>query len=339
MRNKPADVLYCGVREETIKTANPTLNSEVLGYFHQFLTERYEIHLKKDIFGMPAPWTEDPILKSYRFTNIRREHDKETKWLIDNIINSSDICYEDKLLNCILFRLYNKHETSELIGMPIPFIDCKSKWNPEAYRELFEDALKQDPKRVFFTGAFITGGLKRALKWYLPKDDPKNSMEMRILWFMDVIIKHGIQEQIKSCKTQREVFDVLRAYDGLGDFLAYQIFVDFTYIEEFPFSENEFTAAGPGCKMGLKFLFDDTDAMTPEECLFWLRDQINAGKLFKQIGKKVGLEALFRDLPKYDRKMNVMSLENCMCELSKYTRAMRGEGRPRKTYKPQGGTK
>ena len=43
-------------------------------------------------------------------------------------------------------------------------------------------------------------------------------------------------------------------------------------------------------------------------------------------------EKLFSDLPEYDREMNVMSIENCMCELSKYIKAVNGTGRPRNKY-------
>ena len=43
---------------------------------------------------------------------------------------------------------------------------------------------------------------------------------------------------------------------------------------------------------------------------------------------------LFSDLPIYDRCINVMSLENCMCELSKYIKAVKGTGRPRNKYTP-----
>ena len=42
---------------------------------------------------------------------------------------------------------------------------------------------------------------------------------------------------------------------------------------------------------------------------------------------------LFADLPKEDRHLNVMSLENCFCELSKYIRAVEGTGRPRNKYR------
>lgn len=330
MLNKPADVPFCGVREDKIRSANPVLHEENLLHLYNFIHRRYRIHLRKDVLREPQPWTKDEVLKEFRFTNVRREHDRETLWLIRHITSNPDVTYEDKLLNCILFRLFNKHETSELIQQPIHF---SKRYNPEVYRSVFEGKELSDPQFIFFTGAFITGGMKRALKWYLPKGTEEDSMPMRVMKFMEHLYADRVVNKIKACQTQKAVYDLLRGYLGIGDFLAYQMFVDMTYIAEFPFSENEFTAAGPGCKMGLNFLFLDKDGMSYEECLFWLRE--NLGNQFVTVlGKPWYPQKLFKDLPEHDRCLNVMSLENCFCELSKYIRAKNGTGRPRKKYKP-----
>lgn len=334
MRNKPCDVMYCGVRKDVIHNAKPKINMHNLLYLYNFITRRYTIHLRKDVLRKEPPWTKDQVLREYRFTNVRREHDRETKWLIEHITSNKTLSYEDKLLNVILFRLFNKHETSELINMPIHFSEYKDGWDPEQYQQVFKNALKEDPKRVFFTGAFNTGGLKRALKWYLPNDKKDNSMEMRVMYFMKHLIDESIVFWLTSdeMETPEHCFNLLRNFMGIGNFLGYQIFVDMTYIEEFPFSENEFTVAGPGCVMGLNYLFEDRDGMSYEECLFWLRD--NLGSLFRdKLGKDWDPKKLFWDLPEEDRCLNVMSLENCFCELSKYIRAKAGTGRPRQKYR------
>lgn len=336
MKNKPKDTPYCGVRRDKIASLPiESINAEALDMFLHFVKERYKIHLRKDIKQIHPPYTKDSILKNFRFTNIRREHDKETKWLIKYITSNPQLDYEDKLLNCILFRLFNKHKTSELIGAPIQF---SKGYEPEAYRELFEEKHNEDPEYVFFTGAFNTGGLKRALKWYLPKDDPTNSMEMRVMYFMQYLIDEGVTYRLtaKGIETPKDVCELLQSYMGIGEFLAYQMFVDMTYIKEFPFSENEYTIAGPGAKLGLKYLFDDQHGLTPEELIFWLRDNWKELNQYNtQHGGKhtVKPKILFQDLPEHDRVMNVMSIENCLCEFSKYYKAKNGLGRPRQKYR------
>lgn len=327
MKNKPADTPYCGVNKKRIKKAQPVLNERNLLYLYNFIKRRYVIHLRKDVLKKDPPWTTDQVLRDFRFTNIRREHDKESKWVIEHITSNPELSYEDKLLNVILFRLYNKHETAELISMPFKFSETPD-WNPEWYRSLFEAALVEDPKRVFFTAAFHTVGMKNTLK----KVTGESYAPMRILKFIKILINEGLVDDIKACTNQQEVYQTLTDYNGIGRFLAYQFYVDMTYIAEFPFSENEFTVAGPGCVMGLNYLFEDRDGMSYEECLFWLRD--NLDRLFvEELGKDWDAKRVFWDLPEEDRCFNVMSLENCFCELSKYIRAKDGTGRPRKRYK------
>lgn len=329
MNNKPSDVLFCGVNQLKIDAAEPTLDQQALKFLYDFITQRYSIHIKKDVLKEAKPWTDDEVLQNFRFTNVRREHDRETRWLIEHITSNSKLSYDNKLLNCVLFRLFNKHETSEIIKQPILFTGKKASYDPEDYRIKFDAVSKRDPSYVFFTGAFITGGMKRALKWYLPKGTTEDNMPMRVMKFMGYLIEDGLVSKVKSCKDQKAVYDLLRSYLGIGNFLAYQIFVDMTYIAEFPFSENEFTAAGPGCKNGLNDLFLNRSGMSYEECLFWLREHLD--NLFESIGPW-NPEEVFWDLPEEDRHFNVMSLENCFCELSKYIRAKTGTGRPRKKF-------
>lgn len=330
MKTKPADQLFCGVRKKVIQNANPQINEENLFHLYNFIKRRYNIHLKKDVMGKPQPWTKDPVLQEFRFTNIRREHDRESKWLIKNISTNPDLSYEDKILNGILFRLYNKHQTTELLGMPFHFT---KEWDPEGYRAVFEAAKQEYPHRVFFTSAFHTTGMKMAMIKYVPEGVDSTMAEIRVLHFLKHLYEDDLPSKIKLAKTQKAVFETIKKYDGIGEFLGYQMFVDMTYIPEFPFSENEFTIAGPGCKMGLDYLFEDKAGMTYDECVFWVRD--NLERLFHEVlGKEWDCKKIFWDLPEEDRCFNVMSLENCFCELSKYIRAKTETGRPRKKYKP-----
>lgn len=329
MKNKPKDVKYCNVSKGIIQMADPLINTEMLNLFSHYILERYRVHVSKDVLKKDKPWTEDKILQQFKFTNVRREHDRETKWVIENIIENDDLIYEDKLLNIILFRLFNKHETLDLIGAPIAFIEeFHGDFDFESYRVIFEDYCDYDPKYSFFTGAFNTGGMKKTLQYYLPENE--DNMCMRVMKFLGHLIDINITEKILACRTQYNVFDLLRSYKGIGDFLAYQIFVDFTYIPEFPFSENEFTIAGLGCRKGIDEVFVAKDGMNYEECIFYMRD--NWYKLMEHIIEKNWFfpEKEMVDCEQHDRCMNVMSIENCFCEFSKYVRAYMGKGRIRK---------
>ncbi len=326
MKTKEKDISYCGVRLKKIESAHPTLDGEALDLFLRYVKERYRIHIKKDVQHKPVPYTDDEILKKFRFTNIRREHDRETIWLIRNIVDNEFLTLRQKMMNIILFRLFNKHETMEILGGAIQF---ESLWTYVPYKKKLLLYAQNNPDYVFFTNAFVTGGMKRALKMKYPKED---FVPACILRYMSDLNKSTLIFDLLNCSSQKEVFEALCNMEGIGDFLAYQIFVDLTYIKDFPFSENEFTVAGPGCRKGIDYLFIDKDGMSYEECIFWIR---NNWEKFKQEEVFFDPKEDMVDLKQCDRVMNVMSLENCFCEFSKYYRAIKGLGRPRNNYKPR----
>lgn len=380
LKNTEFDVPYCGCRVEKIQTAQPKLNPEVVRLHHQWIFERYRIKKRKDA-GELQPWTTDPVLRDFRFTNVFREDDRESRYLIDRI-SKAPMSFENKFYNTLLFRSYNKWETMQRIGGPFD-------WEQIDIPEIF-DKLKQiereDKNYVFFTNVFNTGGLKRASgsetivttwsderlasenidfdkipmfvmikpnKTYsdlfmAPKIEAEayvaanpqyrlivrqdQNIPLRVVKLVKRLHTERFHEKVLAAKDQRECFDVLSSVRGFGNFLAYQIFVDLTYIPGFKFSENEFTVSGPGCSLGLSYLFDDKDGMTDEEALFWVRDNIET--VWEDFGLETDLESLLDDRDEYDRCLNVMSLENVFCETSKYVRAVRGTGRPRNKYKP-----
>lgn len=329
MKNKLKDVPYCGVRKQKIANfpiENINLNS--LDMFLYFIGERYKIHLRKDIHKKVAPWTKDRILKTYRFTNVRREHDRNTKWLIQNVSENTSLNKREKILNTILFRLFNKIETAELIGIPISLSDIKSL-DIDKYTTKFKANEKQ--LNGFFTGAYMNSGMLREFH-KLTEDYYSPISVMKVLQSME---QRHFPRRIWKSNNPQEITELLTTYNGISKFIAYQLFVDFTYIEDFPFSENEYTLAGIGAERGLKFLFNNSRGLTPEELIFWLRDNWKAFNQYNtQNGGKhtVNPQILFQDLPEHDRVMNVMSLENCLCEFSKYYKTYYNLGRPRKKY-------
>lgn len=366
MKTKSRDKIYCGVRKNIILSAEPVLDWDAVYHFKTFLIERYRIHKRKDVKGKPAPWTKNDILKEYKFTNVRREHDRQTRYLIDNISNNPDLTLEDKIVNTFLFRSWNNWATLKDFGFPYPAARIYNPKLKEDIRPLFHSLQDQQPDRLWYNNAYNQGGTKHA--WKFPAGDgyqrayKESEAKKYDDWEPDIPLrpfhvgvwlkKQDIVDRLLHSKDQLEAFKVIKSVRGFADFLAYQVFVDLTYIEDFPFSENEFTIAGPGCKKGLDYIFKDKDEMTYEECLFWLRNEINTDTDFvPSLLNRDELDVLeehytgtsclyydpatlFADLPEYDRCVNVMSLENCMCELSKYIRTVRGKGRPRNHYIP-----
>ena len=63
------------------KKITPTV---VFDYYWRFAAERLAIYYRR-LKGLPAPWTEDPILAAYRFTNTYRALDRVTQYLIREV--------------------------------------------------------------------------------------------------------------------------------------------------------------------------------------------------------------------------------------------------------------
>src|SRR5580765_6760550 len=74
------------------------------------MKERESIRLKKEA-GKPWPWTSDPILQAYSFTNVKREHDFTSKQLIKLLYKPNyDAPREECLLNCAIARYFGTWE-------------------------------------------------------------------------------------------------------------------------------------------------------------------------------------------------------------------------------------
>lgn len=335
MQTKPKDQPYCGVNKEKVLSAKPAINTVNMVHLINFIRERYRVHLRKDVKGLPAPWTSNPVISKYRFTNVRREHDRQTKYLIQYISTNPDLSLEDKIVNSFLFRAWNNWDTMKVFGGPWISQEVYSPKLKEKTRRIYKSISKREPDRHWWSAAYNQGGTKQA--WRYPDTvgvNKEKDIPLRVFHIGPWLKEGNVVQNLLEAADQKEAFGVIRSVRGFADFLAYQVFVDLTYIKEFPFSENEFVVAGPGCCKGLDYIFASKDGMTYEEALFWLRDHIN--DIFTTLSPSWHPELVFWDLPEHDRNLNVMSLENCMCELSKYIRTIEGTGRPRVKYKAKG---
>ena len=84
-----------------------------LDLFLYWIAERHTIYLKKE-GGRSRPWTTDPILNTYKFTNPFRQNDRATKELSKRINKpDSDFTIFKKI---IIFRMFNWSETYDVLN-------------------------------------------------------------------------------------------------------------------------------------------------------------------------------------------------------------------------------
>lgn len=312
------------------------INNENLIYLKSFVIERNRIYKRKTIERKSRPWTTNPILNEYRFTNIKRWQDTESKWLIEHIAENADLSYEDKLLNCILFRTWNKHQTFEIICQ-YPLSASEILNTPlEVFKKRVDEYTHLNPEYVWYTNAFSCGGLKG--NWHSPlgispkisKEPREPNIPVRMFFLARWVLNNHIIENIVKCTTPALVLEELKKIPGLALFLTYQMYVDFTYIKEFPFTENDLVIAGPGCQVGIDVLYDSKDGKSYEEIIDEIYEHQN------ELFRPYSLREEFNYPLRVDDGVHVltkMDIENIFCEYGKYMKVILGTGRPRNHYK------
>ncbi|BES85359.1 hypothetical protein PEC302107_21300 [Pectobacterium araliae] len=330
--NSKNDQLFCNVREVKIKTAKPILNETVIREWFYHQRERTSIYYKKEILNLPPYWTDDEILRNYKFVNTKRKWDKESKWLLNNITNNECLSYENKILNSFLFRVINKGLTLSEINAPFDFAKITINDINQVIREKIYNISQKKPDYVFFSAAYILGGPKVNFGKFLEKTEGKNEKDMIIRMIKFVFYNQDkIVKGVKSSANQFEVFDHLKSFYGIGDFLAYQIFIDLTYITNFPFTERNFVISGPGCERGINWIFSNRDGMNSEECLFWFI--LNQNNIAEKYNEKWNMDEIFHFLPKNERVYTLMDMENSgACEIDKRCRTKFSNKRPKQKY-------
>ena len=84
---------------------------KVYDLYWYFACERQNIFWKK-LNNEPAPWTNDPILQTYKFCNSYRVNDRVSQYLLKNVIYTvNKYSAEDMLFRILIFKLFNKEST------------------------------------------------------------------------------------------------------------------------------------------------------------------------------------------------------------------------------------
>lgn len=272
---------------------------EVFDLYWYFACERQNIFWKK-INGDPAPWTHDKILQEYKFCNSYRVNDRVSQYLLKNVIyNGNNYNYEDMLFRIILFKLFNKESTWELLSKNFGDILLKN-FNTKKYSIILENAISNGTK--IYNDAYISCANK-AFGY-----DRKHDNHLALLDKMFNIDK--MQDKIIKCNTMQDAFNIIKGYPLIGNFMAYQLVTDINYSAFVNWKENEFTVAGPGSLRGIKKCFIDKGTMTNEDIIKYMymhqdEEFIRLNLNFKRIG---------------NRPLQLIDCQNIFCELDKYCR-------------------
>lgn len=287
--------------------------------FFEYLAERERVRLRKEA-GLSFPWTDDLILREYKFTNVRRQHDRTSMELRQRFYGPH--FYEDRasiLMNCAMFRYFGTWEFAAAIGW-MPYDDFDFEW----IKCLATRRLAQR-KRVF-TGAYvITNQGISAPKQEVVVDHFLKDLHETTPKILEVAKKTQSWEQ--TAQAMREI----KGFGGTG-FMAKEVLIDTTYTNfwedarcdpnsgwyTYPKDWWSWTPIGPGALRGAARVKGDESA-TP----------------LKEKHAREVIDELFSFQGTFwsEDHLTPTDIQFGLCEFDKYERVRLNQGRPRSRYR------
>lgn len=250
--------------------------------------------------GLPAPWTDHPVVASKKFTNVFRVLDPGSQFVMTDLDDEDP---EEFLARLILYRNTN------LLG-PWQSFEGELSITKDAAafkRHLFDHKARHGG---VFSGAYMVwGGTIKGV----------DKIDHVFDWLFELMNK-GVLTDFMLAGSQRERFEILTACRGIGSFIAMQVLTDFGYGDyDRVDRENEFVIPGPGALKGAAWL---CPGMHPEAVIRWLQDIVWTTEGFPIL-----------ELPNgRSRRPSAMDIQNCLCETSKLARYLQKP--PGAPYRP-----
>lgn len=275
----------------------------VFDSYWRFAAERhaiYEARLKDPV----GPWTDDPILKAYRFTNAYRAADRVSQFLMREVQYRDDRSQApaEVFFRTMLFKIFNKIETWELIEKRLGPISWQSA-DLDAIASVLDENICRGVR--IYSAAYIMPAPRFG-------HVRKHSNHLALIASM---MDDGLPGRVAASRGLAEVFGLLKSYSGLGPFLAFQYAIDLNYSTLLEFDEWEFVVAGPGALDGISKCFEDTGRRSPAEVIHWVTEAQDAE--FSRRG--ITFPGLF------GRRLKPIDCQNLFCEISKYARVAHPE--------------
>jgi thymidylate kinase len=283
----------------------PVRPTVVYDTYWRFAAERQEIFFRRLEGGEP-PWTNDPILGTYKFTNAYRASDRVSQYLIRSVIYRDDLPNSpgEVFFRVMLFKLFNKIETWELLESelgPLTF----EEYSFEHYDRVLTHASAAG--NAIYSAAYIMPSGGRSLG-----HDRKHRNHLALIGQM---MADGLPQRIAEAQSMQRGFELLLGYPTIGDFLAYQYITDINYSEITNFSEMDFVVPGPGALDGIRKCFADMGGLNEPEVVKFMAERQD--REFERLGLS------FRSL--WGRPLQLIDCQNLFCEVDKYSRVRHPE--------------
>ena len=288
-----------------IAELEPTI---VFESYWKFIADRYAIYLRR-LRGEPPPWTSDPILSRYKFTNVFRVTDRVSQKGVDISLDGiSATSIEEQFFRIILFKLFNKIETWQALTEALGEEPRLANFNFARYNGIFDELMRK--KMIIYSAAYMmpcpgdygVNGITR-----------KHSMHLHMLGDM---LDARVPYYLLEVGNLEKAYGVLRKVRMFGDFTAYQFIIDVNYGPFLGYREDEFIVPGPGSNEGIKKCFRNPGKVPHAEII---RRVTEEAELCSRAVTGASPPTLF------GRPLQLIDIQNCFCEIAKYARVAHPE--------------
>jgi alpha-glutamyl/putrescinyl thymine pyrophosphorylase clade 1 len=277
--------------------------------FFSYVKER-QLILERRASGQSAPWTEDAILRQYRFCCVRREDDRVTKWMKREVRDKYGNTRSG--LQAIVMARWINHPDTLIDLSHNASRNLLIDWNRDEFIEI--GSRRQSSKQQLVTGAYMvktpvglnkTDGLAQVLEAVLP----------HCATYAEALLGRSA--------SLSEVHEWLMQFPFIGGFIAYEIVSDLRHTPLLNRANDVMTWCylGPGAKRGLGWVLEGD----PEARFATFRQELACRHLLARANE----DAFWIARGGWEMR----EVEHNLCELDKYVRTLRGLGKPKQKYK------
>lgn len=277
--------------------------------FWAFVVMRQNAWYRKEVLRLPPPWTADPIINEWRFTNIYRELDRGTLFLCEQVLEQYDGSQEQMAMLVALYRAFNRIDTWLDLVRYLGGLDS-TRAEMDSYKckgiyEFFDEA--QRTGRKVFTGAYMMTSMAKLFHYkMLPS-------------LVDAAVAASKAPGLKAAT------NTLAAVQYLGKFSAFQMAMDMAIpVAQWKglgvlskVSLDNHVEVGPGSGTGARLVRKDLPPLTT---MRYLREN-----------QYIRVSLLSPGPWTYPRRgdgtpemLRIIDIEHALCEYGKYVNALNG---------------
>jgi hypothetical protein len=272
--------------------------TDVYESFWRFAAERQRVFFRRQTCAA-WPLTDDPILRTFSFTNVYRASDRVSQFLIRNVLYSGEQEPLEIVFRCVLFRMFNRSETWRLLSSGLGNLSAR-EFSPTHYGRVLNDALSRGLR--IYSAAYI---MPSGTSTFGSSRKHQNHLSL-----INMMLEDRIAQRLLDCRGLESVYRLLLSYPMLGPFLAFQLAIDLNYSAVINFSEMDFVVAGPGSRSGIRKCFANREGWTDEALIRYVTE--NQEYEFSRRG--LTFESL------WGRPLQLIDVQNLFCEIDKYAR-------------------